>query len=465
MLERFDLQALVEGLDHRWSAGVHLFCRFGPDTDCRRALSTLLPPTSCSDLDRDPGTVINVGISFQGLQRIVGDRLPLDEFPSEFRQGMHARAAANRDTGCNAPAGWEPAFGRGAVHVWIGLYAQSTASLRERRESLRSALQSAGGIDVLAEIEVGQLTAGPGNPVHIDDPSSNPGHDVSVEHFGFRDGVSNPPVLGLHRTDPKGCGALRADGGWSALAPGEFILGQADEHGETTRYGTLDRFVRNGSFLVCRKLEQDVDAFRDFLLQQSLQQGVSADFLAARMVGRKRDGGALIAGAGLNDFCYRDDPRGQGCPLGAHVRRANPRDQGGRFRTVLADRHRMLRRGIPYGRLVRHGERQSTVNPAGGQGLMFLALVSSISRQFEFVQSHWINDGNDCGHGKNGDPLVGLHGPGARMILPGNATHASMMLRGLPSFVTVKGGEYLFMPSVSMFAWLAANSGAQAAER
>ena len=225
--------------------------------------------------------------------------------------------------------------------------------------------------------------------------------------------------------------------------------------------------ARNGSFMVQRKLEQDVDGFRDYLKQKATEvsspddETVTADYLAAKIVGRQRDGTPLASAKELNDFRFMDDLAGTQCPLGAHMRRANPRDALGlnadvckKNGSTLVDRHRVLRRAITYGEPVPTDKKQKDIN-TDGQGLMFMTLQTSISRQFEFVHQQWINFGNDLNQGDDRDPLVGIQNGRGRMSIPGDTAKPTVICGSLPQFVTTRGGDYFFLPGVSAFDRLA----------
>jgi deferrochelatase/peroxidase EfeB len=189
------------------------------------------------------------------------------------------------------------------------------------------------------------------------------------------------------------------------------------------------------------------------------------------MVGRARSGVPLVprnADEDHNDFTYEDDKYGMQCPLGSHLRRTNPRDSLG-FQTLLVDRHRMMRRGIPYGNLVPRGRAMSEINPldttAGpdqpypGQGLMFLALNVDIRRQFEFVQSQWVNFGNDLKQGSDRDPIVGAHHATHpqhnRIVVLTDSDEAVVVCPEIPSFVETRGGDYFFLPGLHAYAAIA----------
>ena len=142
-----------------------------------------------------------------------------------------------------------------------------------------------------------------------------------------------------------------------------------------------------------------------------------------------------------NDFVYGDDGAGRRCPLGAHVRRAYPRDALG-YRTERSRRNRIIRRGVPYA----EGE-----SPSIRRGLIFVCFNASISRQFEQIQGNWLNGGDAFGLGDERDFLTGgLDHPGdtTRMTIQGDRAHPPVFLTRDRQFVTVRGGYYLFVPGL-----------------
>jgi Dyp-type peroxidase family len=372
------------------------------------------------------------------------------------------------------------------VHLWLGVYARSAETLNAWDKdfagwvSQRAAAKGSNGsngktnIEILGTQDVRRFWSDEKIDMHIDDDSSKPKHPVVLEHFGFRDGVSQPPIQGFEEHEAKdyrhGGGRLRPDGSWEALAPGEFLFGYVDVMGELPASPVPPAFVKNGSFMVQRKLEQDVDNFRSYLTRKanevSSRNGtiVKADYLAAKILGRQRDGTPLANTNTLNNFRYSDDLDGSRCPLGAHMRRANPRDALGLNVDVcktngstLVDRHRILRRAITYGDPVPTGAKQRDVNP-DGQGLMFMTLQTNITRQFEFVQQQWINFGNDLNQGNDRDPVVGNQTGHGKIAIPGDTENPTVICNELPQFVRTRGGDYFFLPGISAFQRLAAGS-------
>jgi Dyp-type peroxidase family len=285
------------------------------------------------------------------------------------------------------------------------------------------------------------------------------------EPFGFRDGVSQPAVAGLSTASPPQL----------SLTTGEFVLGYPNAYGKLAPRPLLPAELDpghilpldpqgsgradlglNGSYLVLRTLRQDVDAFWAYV--SSVAPGHEVD-LATRMVGRWPSGAPLVLSPDRdqpelgtsNDFGYHDlDQAGLRCPIGAHVRRANPRDSldpspGSSESIATTDRHRLLRRGRAYG----------ADGAAGDRGLQFVALNADLSRQFEFVQHSWLNSPKFDGLYDEGDPIAG-----ARTAESAAFTTQDLPLRSryhdLPSFVSVRGGAYFFLPGLRAVRYLAA---------
>jgi deferrochelatase/peroxidase EfeB len=154
-----------------------------------------------------------------------------------------------------------------------------------------------------------------------------------------------------------------------------------------------------------------------------------------------------------NEFDFADDPHGYGCPVGAHIRRANPRGSFSLAPVSLqrANRHRLLRRSRLYGTRVERNDRRSAGPDGSDRGLLFVALNSDFERQFEFINQNWINNSGFSGLQSERDPLVGRD-PTRRFTIPG--LPARTRVEGLPPFVTVKGGEYFFLPGIDALRYL-----------
>jgi Dyp-type peroxidase family len=241
---------------------------------------------------------------------------------------------------------------------------------------------------------------------------------------------------------------------WRALRAGEFVLGYEDEDGGPPP-APAPPLHRNGTFMVWRKLHQDVAGFRRFVRDAAGETGLDAGLVAAKVVGRWPDGSPLVlrpnngdARLGndrgrVNDFAYGGDAAGLACPRGAHIRRANPRDALRAGGGKLTARHRLLRRGMPYGPPLPEGADDDGVD----RGLVFVSFQASIERQFEIVQARWLNDGDAFGLARTADPLAGAVGAdGARLRIGGHPPRYATAMR---AFVTPRGGEYLFVPGIA----------------
>jgi Dyp-type peroxidase family len=285
------------------------------------------------------------------------------------------------------------------------------------------------------------------------------------EHFGYTDGFGNPDFKGAERECVPGQGKLTSDGRWEPLAAGEFLLGYADEAGELPVAPIPHLLGRNGTFMVYRKLHQNVATFRNYLDEKGRLYGGGKEKLAAKFVGRWRDGTpvelspdepnpSIVDDNNRNtDFTYGGDPAGVRCPIGAHIRRVHPRDAFG-FNGGLINRRRIMRRGLPYGDYVPEGQ---PVRDEDDRGIIFMALNASIFRQFEFVQQQWIEYGNDAHQGNDKDFLVGNHDGTGKFMVQGTAdpTNPPFLCCGLPNFVELRGGDYFFIPSLTALAMIA----------
>ena len=190
----------------------------------------------------------------------------------------------------------------------------------------------------------------------------------------------------------------------------------------------------NGSFAVFMKMETDVVGFEDFL--QSNSDKIDPELLAAKMCGRWRNGvpialspesdspaGGTRRGAErlrVRECRWLGDPRGVHCPVGAHIRRVNPRGQPVTGQGVPGgsnNAHRLIRRGLPY------GPTYDPTQPYDGleRGMLFYFINSNIENQFEFVLNRWVNDSEFAGAVRldpsTKDPLLGTRDPADDMFV------------------------------------------------
>jgi Dyp-type peroxidase family len=384
-----------------------------------------------------PATTLNLAVTAAGLGALGVPSTLIATFSQEFRQGMAARARILGDIGASDPARW-PA-GLGEAHVLATINAQTAEGLQHAQQALHDGI--ADGLAVVHE-QATHLLEG------------------AREHFGFADGFAQPALEGSSEERTPGGGVPIEAGGWRPLAPGEFVLGYPDEDTRVDPRRRLpaapaDPLGRGGTYMVWRRLHQDVALFRRTLAEAArLYEGGDEEKLAAKVVGRWRDATPLVispdapGGGPGNDFRYDGDPDGRRCPLGAHIRRANPRDALG-FEGRLSFRHRMIRRGMPYGPPL---PAEAADDDGEERGLVFVCLVASLARQFESVQTQWLNDGNIFHLGHDSDFLLGHDSGTGKMTVQGDPP---FFLAPQGRFVTTRGGEYLFVPGMTALAALA----------
>jgi Dyp-type peroxidase family len=411
---------------------------------------------------------VNVAFTADGLRALGMPRETLAGFSAEFAAGMTTehRGRLLGDVDDSAPERWDWGGPDGEpVHALLMLYADDHAALTRLHD------------DQVARLEQGGLRR-----IRTLDTA---GDILGREHFGFRDGISQPRIEELSSSPPDA----------ESARAGEFVLGYPNEYGRLTHSPTVAAgedpdgrlsphedpgrrdIGRNGSYLVFRQLRQDVAGFWRFCEEATRTADGRSDAgarlkLAARMVGRWPSGAPLVLTPDADDpslgeanaFAYHhEDPGGARCPLGSHVRRAHPRDMldpspGSEASIAVAKRHRLLRRGRKYGPPVPEGDLLTVGAPAAGEdadrGLHFICLVSNLARQFEFVQHTWLNNPRFAGLYEDPDPLLSPAAPRGRAFTvqgpPVRRRHT-----GVPRFVTVRGGAYFFLPGVRCLDWLA----------
>jgi deferrochelatase/peroxidase EfeB len=105
----------------------------------------------------------------------------------------------------------------------------------------------------------------------------------------------------------------------------------------------------------------------------------------------------------------------------------------------------LLRRGFPYGIYSREPGRKN--KPVG---LLFLAFQSDIGRQFGVMTAEWVNNPKFPDHNTGTDALIGSAQDGPQQW-PGARGGGSDKACTLGRFVTLRGGEFFFAPSLSFF--------------
>ncbi len=430
---------------------------------------------------------LNLAFTYSGFRKLGLLSEALAGFGTSFREGMAAEHRARQlgDDGASAPQNWgwggpDQAEIHGVLCAFAGSHDGTPEIDKHLDRVLRDHLCLENGLHLV------QLL-----PAH-----SSQEKEQRKEHFGFRDGVSNPQIEGISRKPAR-----------DTIKTGEVLLGYPNAYhrlGRTPRVRSCDDhalhlppsseapelrdFGKNGSYLVFRQLEQDVSSFWRYVERASaaLANGKDAVWLASRMVGRWPDGSPVTLfperespaeTSDLNDFEFADheDAFGQRCPIGSHIRRTNPRDtllptphdvelsgdphapKARKQRIALTNLHRLVRRGRIYGTPLHPTLEPSHMREGDGQGrgLYFLCFNADLRRQFEFVQSNWIVNPNFAGLADDPDPILA-----ARRDLPFQASDFTLQgcpierVRDVPRVVETRGGAYFFMPSRSALLFL-----------
>ena len=461
------------------------------DIAAARSWLSAAPISTAEGLPVPPTTALQVAFTREGLAALGASDELLSGFCAEFLSGMSGEESRSRrlgDVGANSPQNWQWGGPGNVPHMLVMFYAQP-GKLVSWIRSLQTIVWIA-AFDLLAALDTSDLKG--------------------KEPFGFNDGISQPtPDWKRERTAPTDeltYGNL--------LSLGEFLLGYPNEYGKYSYRPMLSSdvpcssvlafaedqpdkhdFGLNGAFLVLRQLEQDVQGFWRFLDEQTAPNSLARQNLAEAMVGRRMDGTPLLPlssadipgidakSARQNGFTYEADSEGTRCPFGAHIRRANPRNAdlpastgplsrllhmlgfgNPLFRDdVIASTrfHRMIRRGREYGPKLPPDQAISERADTAERGINFICIVANILRQFEFVQNSWIVNSKFDALTEESDPLLGnrraIAGcPFADSYSQPQPDDARIRTTGLPQFVTVRGGAYFFLPSLSAVRYLVA---------
>jgi Dyp-type peroxidase family len=468
-VDRDDVQGLVVRSYRNLHYAAYVPLAFSSSGGARAWLGELLPQLTLANKSsgevRQDGRAINIAFTRSGL-----DRLGLTDvvgFSREFNEGLAGNEHRVRllgDTGSSAPTNWMwGAPQHPEIHAMLFLFAIDR-----------------GGLETLIAAEHNRAAAH-GVMLHAPLPTTWLGEK---EHFGFNDGIAQPHIAGL---DPDSADSSDP----SAIPAGEVILGYRNAYGQIPISPTIPGntassthrapdaedfpFGCNGSYVVFRQLEQDVQAFWKDLHERAGGDPHARKRLAAQMVGRWPNGAPLVEFPKEepqtppdepNGFRYLGDLEGDKCPIGAHIRRTNPRD-GLRPNTYeslqVSARHRVIRRGRTYGPPVSitfdpDEILQASENPRPARGLYFICFNTDISRQFEFVQSTWMNNPKFDGLYADPDPIVAPNGAQKRPKEKGCFTvqgePVRRRYRNLKPFVRTVGGCYLFMPGFNALQYL-----------
>jgi Dyp-type peroxidase family len=404
---------------------------------------------------------LNIALTAAGFEIL--EAPSRDAFPEDFRQGMRARAEVIGDVGPSAPSEWAEPFKSEVIHAVLVFAADDLDDLTEEYDLIKG---------TMAQHNVTEV----GSPIEGDArPDPMRGH----EHFGFKDGVSQPGIEGLTESSHEGT---------DQIAAGEFICGYPGE-GEEASPSPVDNgysqppapplptglpeWTKDGSFLVFRRLRQDVGGFRQAMADQAGEVGISSDQLGAKLVGRWPSGAPLahtpgeqegldpeaadpkeadpdvLADGRINNFNYDADPEGRLMPRAAHIRKANPRSQTPPGKAD-SNRHRILRRGITYGldfNEETEGPYAETIPDERDRGLLFLSYQASIERGFEFIQNHWVSQPDFPRNGDGEDAVIAQRDEPRPFTLPQKEGDPHAL--SFAQWVHTRGGEYFFAPSIS----------------
>jgi len=445
--------------------------------------------------ERPKDAAVNVAMTHTGLRKFGLPDSTLGDFNREFKEGMNTphRSFLLGDFGVNDPKDWQ----WGALHqqtpdILFMVFDNDQKKLDDRCKAYMDKA-TAHGLTELFSL-----------------PSETLPDDK--EHFGFKDGIGQPKVEGISKEFPDITPADKiydpSKPAPQSLNTGEALLGYINQYSQFARNALVTEnkgkpevlpqdnagsgnpsFGQNGSYLVFRHLKQDVYKFWDFLREEASKKG---DFetntmvkYGAKMVGRWPNGVPLTIapdseptdfGKGMtkreavkkmDHFLYAPtDKDGYKCPRGSHLRRSNPRDalspnpQGS---LKITDKHRILRRGRPYGPPLVPDMDPSEMLKKGDdgvdRGLVFIAFVGDISRQYEFTQHDWNNAPKFDDLYSENDPVVGNHYKQKDCPLETDnftiqACPVRHRMNDLPNFIKTEGGGYFFLPSISAIEYL-----------
>jgi deferrochelatase/peroxidase EfeB len=401
--------------------------------------------TTATPWSMKPDLCVNVALTHAGLAALGLPAGSLESFPAEFAEGAVARASHVGDVGPSAPEHWRPSLTGEGVHVLLLVFAKDLET-RDREVSRLRDVWTRDGIAAAVDVLNGGMLPG------------------DVAHFGYRDGYSQPTIAnGLPNPVP------------DSLTPapaGSFLLGYQSQFANFTYPVPMPEALgANGSFVALRILAQDCAAFDKLLSEAPVKYGISGDELAAKFVGRWRNGVPLtLSPSGdspetalsleqMNRYDYAptatdptayDDRRGYRCPIGSHMRRNNPRNALIAGNSGL--RHRIVRRGLPY------GPPFDPAHPDDGveRGLLGLFIAVSLKDQFEFLMSEWVHgDTFAAGISGTADPILGNHTNGSGKFTIPREGAKPIVVTGLPQLVTTRGAAYAFLPSLTAVRYIA----------
>jgi len=478
MIEKSDLQGIIVRGYGDLTSACFLVLNIVKSNEAKVWLKNNLVNITSGDM-KPSESAMNIAFTHRGLNILKLQKECMDNFPMEFEDGMTAeyKQILLGDYGESDPDNWQWGGKKNEeVHLLLMLYAKDENELKNLFEKVSNDFVKY-GLNLLKKLDTSNIIE-------------------RKEHFGFHDGIAQPVIKGLSSLDIPG----------NTVAAGEFILGYKNEYDQYTESPGIDikddkdnildfyknefeeiqnsglkNFGKNGTYIVFRQIEQEVEKFWSYVNSKTADADGNCNInemikLASKFVGRWPSGVPLVDSpdedkvnfdnTSLDKFGYNDeDKAGERCPVGSHIRRTNPRDSidGGRKDSIsIANKHRILRRGRSYGEPVTKSMKPEDIikekNYGGERGLYFICMNADIGRQFEFIQNFWVNNPKFEGLVNDRDPITGNHSNPDSRRTKGTFTVQDDKLRNryhdLPEFVTVKGGAYFFLPGLKALKYL-----------
>ncbi|MEM7369066.1 MAG: Dyp-type peroxidase [Bacteroidota bacterium] len=434
----------------------------GDATKAKAWMKEILPLIDSADISNRAEKTLHLAFTYHGLKALGMDEENVETFPVPFREGISTQNR-NRilgDYGESEPQKWrwgadENGVNDTRLHMVLIFHAKDKEMMTAFAAEQKQVIDDNGGFTILKEM-YGFLNS------------------ENKEPFGFHDGISQPTVKGSGRSGPDN----------DIVEAGEFLLGYKNEHGQYPYTPLVEKdqgntallaedaagsgkkdLGRNGTFMVFRQMQQHVEAFWQYMEDKTRKADGTVDEeakikLAAKCIGRWPSGASLVIfpdkdPGGLpdnDDFGYAElDPDGLRCPFGSHLRRNNPRDAFRWYKPKqslkITRRHRIIRRGRNY------HEKDSNE-----QGLHFICFNANLELQFEFIQHAWANN-NQLRHLSNDvDIVIGAPTEGdpraKNWQFTIQAEPNNQFLDNWERFVTIRGGQYFFLPSMTVLNYL-----------
>lgn len=458
-MDKENVQGLVLA-PYRYRRSRHLLFTLPDGADGREFLRAILPFVShgATDLTQSPPWLCNVGLTYPGLLRLGCAPALCAALDTNFQEGPSPLTMG--DAPGSASAGskwWDGQWKTGEIHLTVQIYAREPDDLAAATQIVLEQSRTANLVELLPRSIPDHLGSRQldGAALPRAEGDTAPGATV---HFGYRDGLSQPEVAWDGEEDGK-------------LDRAHFLLGYSkSEVSSAPSSDPAAEFFRDSSYVVLRWIQQDVGAFERFLTtaapalapERALADG--REYVAAKLMGRWRDGTPLVLSPDRQDLSLRNapfgyqeaDPAGARCPFSAHIRVVNPRDQPLTPSEVFGV-PRVLRRGMPYGLQWPEGQ---TEDDGIDRGIIGVFICTSIVRQF-YTLLHWVSQ-------TNFSPVFARNRIHDQDNLFGNRrferasgawsvprTEGDLVLPGLPDFVRTRGTAFFLLPSLRVLAALA----------